>query len=93
MAIRGVVTVTDTGGWQDVGRTTITCDYRGFTHFNEGFAFPLDMTPSILTGILLKAAVREKVVEFYSANPSQDWDPWDSTPIVGDDFILVGGVL
>lgn len=93
MAQRGVCTITGSGNWQEEGRTQITFDYRGFQHPDEGFGAQVDMSPSVLTGAALKSTLRDLIETWYGNNPSGNYDEWDDTPVVGDNFILVGGIL
>ncbi len=93
MAVRGVAVVTDMVGWQEDGRADVSVSYAGFQHTSETAALNISVVPSLLTGAALKAAVLAKVEEWYGANPSEDYDEWDDTPVVGDNLILIGGIL
>jgi hypothetical protein len=93
MAQRGIAMVIGTADWQESDRVQITYSYIGFQHADEKFSPQIDVTPSLLTGAALKAVIKNSIVNWYSEHQSANYDDWDNTPITGDTFALVGGIV
>lgn len=92
MANRGIAVAYNTD-LNDVNVVDVTVSYTGFQHGTEDAALHVLLGPSAISAATFKAAVRDALVEWYSQNPSEEYDEWDDTPITGDNFVLIGGIL
>lgn len=90
MAARGIAYITTMQGWQESDRVHMGVTWQGWQHPDESVGLVFNITPSLLSGVAIKGAIKDAIVDWYDTHPSGNYDGWNN---LLDSFAVIGGVI